>query len=77
MANSKNEGGGPSQTTALLLNKPELARAVKVSTRTVENWQKRKTIPYLRLSNRLVRFSLPRVLEALSRFEVKEGGARR
>ena len=55
-----------------LLKRPQLARALNVSPRTVDNWQKQKKIPFLRLSERCVRFSLEGVLRALKKFEVKE-----
>jgi hypothetical protein len=54
-----------------LLKRPQLARAVNVSARTVDNWQKQKRIPFLKLSARCVRYHLPSVLAALRKFEVK------
>jgi hypothetical protein len=55
-----------------LLKRPQLARAINVSPRTVDNWQKQKRIPFLKLSARCVRYHLPSVLRALGRFEIKE-----
>ena len=60
----------------LLLSKEELAAIKNVSKRTIDNWVARKLIPRVRLSNRLTRFSLPKVNAALARYEVKEVGAR-
>jgi hypothetical protein len=57
-----------------LLKRPQLARAINVSARTVDNWQKQKRIPYLKLSARCVRYHLPSVLAALRRFEIREAG---
>ena len=57
-----------------LLKRPQLARAINVSARTVDNWQKQKRIPFLKLSARCVRYHLPSVLAALRKFEVKEAG---
>ena len=57
-----------------LLKRPQLARAINVSSRTVDNWQKSKRIPYLKLSARCVRYHLPSVLAALRKFEVREAG---
>jgi hypothetical protein len=57
-----------------LLKRPQLARAINVSPRTVDNWQKQKRIPFLKLSARCVRYHLPSVLAALRKFEVKEVG---
>ena len=76
---SQNTSATISNTAAqrLLLTKKELAAALNVSPRTVENWIAEKRIPRLRLSARLTRFSLPKVEAALNRYEVKEVGARR
>jgi hypothetical protein len=60
-----------------LLCKRELAAALAVSPRTVENWLAAKKIPHLRLSPRLTRFDLPKVLAALDRYEVREIGGRK
>ena len=54
-----------------LLKRPQLARAINVSARTVDNWQKKKIIPHLKVG-RSVRFDLQRVLAALRRFEIRE-----
>ena len=59
---------------ALLVKKQDLARAVSVSCRCIDNWMRSKRIPYIRLSARCVRFHLPSVLAALRRFEIKEIG---
>jgi hypothetical protein len=57
-----------------LLKRPQLAKAINVSPRTVDNLQRRKVIPLVRISPRCVRFHLPSVLAALQKFEVKEAG---
>jgi hypothetical protein len=54
-----------------LLTKRQLSRQLSVSPRTVDNWQAQKRIPYLRISPRLVRFDLRRVLAALCKYEIK------
>jgi excisionase family DNA binding protein len=59
-----------------LHSKEEVARAVSVSPRTVENWMAQKRIPFIRLSPRLIRFDLERVKTALKKYEVKEVGRR-
>jgi DNA-binding XRE family transcriptional regulator len=59
------------------LSKRELALAIGVSPRTVDNWMAQKRIPFLRLSARLIKFNLERVKTALGRYEIKEVGARR
>jgi len=85
MIRSIDEACAASKTPALntnesipkrLLSKRELARALGVSPRTIENWLAAKKIPQLRLSARLTRFNLARVESALSRYEVKEVGGR-
>jgi excisionase family DNA binding protein len=59
------------------LSKQELAFAVGVSPRTIDNWIAQKRIPFLRLSTRLIKFNLERVKAALARYEIKEIGAPR
>jgi excisionase family DNA binding protein len=66
-----------SPLSRLLLSKKELAAVLNVSERTIENWLVEKRIPRLRLSNRLTRFSLPKVEAALARYEIREVGAQR
>jgi len=88
--NKTNEARGASQITAVsdssegvqstpkrLLTKRELAAALNVSERTIDNWLAQRKIPRLRLSERLTRFNLCRVEAALARYEIKEAGARR
>ena len=67
---------GVLSTPKRLLSKRELAVVLNVSERTIDNWLAGKRIPRLRLSARLMRFSLPKVEAALARYEVKEAGAR-
>jgi hypothetical protein len=55
-----------------LLKRPQLARAINTSVRTVDNLQRLKKIPCIKISPRCVRFHLPSVLAALRKFEVKE-----
>jgi hypothetical protein len=57
-----------------LLKRPELAKAINVSERTVDNWQKKKMIPVIRITPRCCRFRLFDVLAALRKFEVKAAG---
>src|SRR2546430_651720 len=74
-----------SQTSALnnesiqkrLHSKQEVARAVGVSPRKMDAWMAEKRIPFLRLSARLIRFDLERVLGALKKYEIKEVGVRK
>jgi hypothetical protein len=64
------------QTEFRLLKRIELARALNISPRCVDNFQKAKLIPVIRITRRCVRFSLPAVLKALEKFQVKEAGAK-
>jgi hypothetical protein len=57
-----------------LLKRPQLARALNVSPRSVDNFVARKIIPKIQISARCVRFDLGAVIRALKRFEVKEAG---
>ena len=73
--NKTHKGDATPKTDDLaLLKRPQLAQAINVSCRTIDNWQRQKRIPFLKLSPRCVRYSLQRVLEALRKFEVKEAG---
>jgi hypothetical protein len=59
-----------------LLKRGQLARALNASSRSIDNWQRQKKIPFIRISPRCVRFHLPSVLAALRRFEIKAVGQR-
>lgn len=53
-----------------LITRRELAKLCKVSTRTVDNWVAKKTIPVLRgPSERCVRFAWSDVVKTLKSFE--------
>ena len=74
--NGVNTNGSGQSLGRHFLSKQELAFAVGVSVRSVDNWIAQKRIPYIRLSARLIRFDLNRVKAALARYEIKEVGAR-
>ena len=57
-----------------LLKRGQLAKALSVSARSIDNWQREKKIPFIRISPRCVLFDLARVLAALKRFEIQEAG---
>ena len=42
-----------------------IARALNASCRSIDNWQRQRKIPFIRISPRCVRFHLPSVLAAL------------
>jgi predicted DNA-binding transcriptional regulator AlpA len=91
MIHERNEVGGTSESSTVgadpnsriassklrFISKAQLAEALGVSTRTIDTWMSQKRIPYLRLSPRLIKFELHRVLQALGRYEVREVGGRR
>jgi excisionase family DNA binding protein len=54
-----------------LVTKKELAPVLRVSTRTLDNWQRKKILPYIKVG-RLVRFNIARCIRALERFERRE-----
>jgi hypothetical protein len=56
----------------LIVTKPELARELRVSVRTIENMMSQRIIPFIRATKRSVRFYLPGVLAALQKRTVKE-----
>ena len=45
----------------LLITKDGLAKALSVSERTIGNWQHKGVIPFLKISDRFVRFDLAEV----------------
>jgi hypothetical protein len=59
-------------TDQLLLTKEQLAERLGLKVRGVESLVLQRKIPVLRISGRCVRFSWPRVLAALQKFEEKE-----
>jgi excisionase family DNA binding protein len=52
-----------------LLRKPELARKLSISKRTLDAWMKKGRVPFLKVG-KSVRFRLPDVLEKLNAFRV-------
>lgn len=59
-----------------LLKQAQLARALNVSSRCLDNWKRSKKIPCVKVGKRCVRFSLSAVLRALAKYEVAELGRR-
>ena len=60
-----------------LLTIEELAKELRMSYRGIQDMTANRTIPVIRIGRRFTRYSLPRVLDALARFEVKEVGCPR
>jgi excisionase family DNA binding protein len=60
----------------MLVKKCEIARALQVSLRSVDNLIRDRRIPVVRIKPRLVRFDLLKVQRALEKYEVREVGRR-
>jgi hypothetical protein len=76
-ASHKSPNAQTPQTEAAgeFLNKQEVADRLKVTIRTVENWQRAGLLPHLKISN-AIRFHWPDVVEHLKRnFTVLPSGA--
>jgi phage terminase Nu1 subunit (DNA packaging protein) len=56
----------PEKSSDGMLNKKELAAKLKVTVRTIENWQASGLLPYLKIS-RVVLFHWPDVIEHLNK----------
>ena len=54
-----------------LLTRKQLAQKLGLSERSIDNLQKQKAVPVIKLSNRCCRFSLAACLASLQRFEVE------
>ena len=65
-----------SELNPRLLKRRQLARALSVSARSIDNWQRDKRIPFIKVSPRCILFDLASVLAALKRFEIREAGRR-
>jgi len=80
---NQNEAINASRTIAAraglprLLTKRQLAEQLGVGVRTVEEFMYTRRVPVIRLSQKLVRFDLAKVVSALERFEIKPVSARR
>jgi excisionase family DNA binding protein len=64
----------PPGITKPFLTKEELGIVLNISPRTIENWMRKRRIPYLKIGKRTRRFNIARVESALNRFEVREAG---
>ena len=77
MSPNSSKSNGPENLPAehqhqQLTDKAGVAKAARVSKRTVDNWLRLKKIPKIVLSPRCTRFHLPSVMAALARFTVEE-----
>jgi hypothetical protein len=62
------------QFTGELLTKAQLAEKLNLHKRGIESLMKARKIPFMRVSNKIVRFSWPRVEAALAGYEIKAIG---
>lgn len=62
----------PSTSRQALLTKRQLSAAIAMSTRSIDNLQREKKIPVIKISPRCCRYELAAVLRALDRFTIKE-----
>ena len=59
-------------TDPALLTRKQLAKKLGLSTRSIDNLQKRRALPVCKISPRCCRYSLAAVLRALNRFTIEE-----
>jgi excisionase family DNA binding protein len=57
--------------TKPVLNKPEAAELLIIKPRTLDDWMRKKRIPFCKLPSGAVRFRTDQLLAFLSKFEVK------
>jgi excisionase family DNA binding protein len=53
-----------------ILDKPAASDLLQISTRTLDEWMRKKAIPYAKLLSGTVRFRRSRLLEFIARHEV-------
>jgi len=66
---AENEAAAADRASDGLLRKPELARKLSISKRTLDVWMKKGRVPFLKVG-KSVRFRLPDVLEKLNGYRV-------
>ena len=64
MSEIAQENATPPNPSDALLNKKEVAQRLKITVRTVENWQQRGILPFVKVG-KIVLFDWPDVLEHL------------
>jgi excisionase family DNA binding protein len=52
-----------------VFDKPEAAAFLRIKTRTLDEWMKKRRVPYLKLPSGAVRFRKDQLLEFISKFE--------
>ena len=73
-----NKDSNTSAKAPELIDKEELRRILGLPSKAmVEQLMRKRKIPYIRLGYRTIRFSLPKVLAALERLEIRAVGSDR
>ena len=68
----------PLNSSEQLITEAELMAAIRLpNVHAVRLLRYKKKIPYVKMGHRTIRYSLPKVLKALEKLEVKEAGAAR
>jgi DNA-binding XRE family transcriptional regulator len=62
---------GSAANEPALITRKQLAQKLGLSERSIDNLQRRRALPVIKLSNRCCRFSLAACLASLRRFEVE------
>lgn len=63
---------GSTANEPALLTRKQLAKKLGLSTRSIDNLQRRRALPVVKLSSRCCRYSLAACLRALGRFTIEE-----
>jgi predicted site-specific integrase-resolvase len=63
----------PTQDTEVL-RKDAAAKILSISTRTLDDWMKRRIVPFSKLPTGAVRFRRSQLLAFLERYDVTRGG---
>jgi len=53
-----------------VLDKPEAAAFLRIKKRTLDEWMKKRRVPFLKLPSGAVRFRKDHLLEFISQFEI-------
>ena len=61
----------------IIFNKKQASTFLQIKPRTLDEWMKRRRVPFLKLPSGMVRFRKDHLLEFISQFEIntKTGGA--
>jgi predicted site-specific integrase-resolvase len=58
-----------------VLRKAEASKLLGISTRTLDDWQRRRIVPFSKLPTGAVRFRRSQLLAFLDKYDVTKGGA--